>query len=194
MPFEEQKKSGESIKKGVTTIKADLVKASKSDKSDCAELTGNVEITRKYDNGEYFFVAAEKCVYENKNINFTGVKKMQTFSLQENTTYYLYCDQLTWNLDDQKGFATGKPLRFEKEGQEYIVTSNIAYFDKLKQEVLFTKNPIAKQKDKEGDGIYKAEKILYYLNTKIMKMLGDVDIDFLSKEKKKDNSIQQPKR
>ncbi|MCP4481288.1 MAG: hypothetical protein GY817_00460 [bacterium] len=183
LPFEERKDDGR-ILTGTTTIKADLIKAiEKVDDANYAEIFGNIAVKREYANGEYFFILAEECEYIDDKAKFQGVEKLEIFNLEENTIYYLYCDQLTWDLKGQTGMAIGAPLRFEKNDKNYLVTANIAYFNKAKQEVFFTENPIARQNDEQGVGIYQARDILYYLDTKIMKMLGDVDIDFLPNKK-----------
>ena len=184
LPFEEKNK------KGINILKADKIKATTKiddETYNFAVLENNVVLNRNYENGEFVKIQAYKMTYSKKEhfVKFEKVREIQSFQLEENTTYYVYCDEIFWDLDENIGALTGKPVIFKKIDDSYQITSNFVKINKNKQEVLFTENPIARQTDEQGVGAYKAENILYYLETKLIKMFGNVDIDFLPNKKNK---------
>ena len=187
LPFVETKDDG-TVLSGTSTIKADKVKATAvigEENGRYAEFFGNVIVERNYSNGDNFKAVSDILVYSKKDgyVEFTGIEQIQAFVLEENTTYYLECDLLRWDMNTDMIYCKGEPLIFKDLGGSYVVEAFEAVYDQAKKEIMFSKDPVATQSDDQGDGIYKAENILYYLKTKITKMIGAVDVDFLPKEK-----------
>ncbi|MDR0676110.1 MAG: LPS export ABC transporter periplasmic protein LptC [Elusimicrobiota bacterium] len=149
------------------------------------EMNKNVFLERKKSNNEYIKIIADNLIY-NKEKSISTINDIKEINyIDENKNEYLiFCKNIVWDMETDIIEFFGNPIIFQKKDKSYIINSKKAFFYNKDKIVLFFKKPVLFQEDETGKGLYKAEKILYYINEKIIKFEDTVEIEFIQKNTK----------
>ena len=200
MPFEEIKEDGKKIT-GLDFIRSEKLKATgaiSAQDFDYVELNKKVFFDRKKSDNDHYTLKCDNLVYD-KKVKITTINDIEEatyFSGKDKIKYFLTAKKVVWNMTDDNSDVIeifGNPIVFRREDDGYIIKANKAVYYKKDGRVWFTQNPILLQNDKDGKGIYKAENIYYFMETKLLKFEKNVNIEFVPRKKKEEKKeIQKP--
>ncbi len=125
-----------------------------------AEAIGNVVLIDKKSKSK---VNAQKAIYyKEKDIaEFTGNPRIETFREDDKSPVFIKADKMTYHINDDIGYAYGN---VSLKNRDTKIFSEEAVYDREQNRASFTVKPYITR----GDDTYRADKIFYQIDKKIL--------------------------